>query len=971
MRRVLIFIGFLVYLSSCVEEPGLTVSPTPYLNESDWADSLLQQLSTEEKLGQLLLLQSDLSGVEASPRIQQWVNQGFLGGLLLENLELERFIDFTDSCKTNSALPLFLATNQEVLLNNQFSDVEQIPSYGAVRAIDTDSLQHELLALYTEQAHALGINLSFFNSTGIFNPSFNLKRDSFQITANARLRQMNAHRILPIVEATDFSTILSDSTIDRSEEINHYRALVYGGLGGLNITRSILDSIDLLVQSPADFAVKDLHFDGLITGRLTAENSLERLLQADVDVFVIKDSLEHAFTKLQDALYTGTLSMDALDGKVRKILQAKYWQNGGRFSKKPQEKSVQVLQASLKNDPEGEAPPKCGEDPEKEKVLTHFKANQWGNIARSLQEEAIILASNKDNILPVKDIYRRGFRLIQYGALPMLKFKASFGKYANFFSELEKVKKKEPLPALKRHRSKRWINIITLEDLALEEKRDSAFIRSVLEIAKEDKLVLINFGDPNNLRFFDTSLTIIQIFDHNPVTESLAAQLIFGGIEAKGKFPYTINEYFVEGGGIKTPITRLKYGFPEEVGISPEKLVGIDAIARTAIENGAMPGCQVLVAKNGNVIYNKSFGYHTYNKRQKVQNKDLYDLASITKVAATTLGTMKLYEQKKLSLKDKIKDHLECGENSTIKYIPVKKLLTHGSGLPPSMPIAPYLLYRDQPNAGCDSFFCKEATESYNVKIANNFYFNGGYQDSIWKKVYKTNFRGPRRYRYSDVNFMLLQKIVETRTGERMDSWLNKTVYAPLGLRRSLFNPLSQFKPKQIVPTQNDGRWRQQLVRGYVHDEAAALQGGVGGNAGLFSNTEDLAVLFQMLLNKGKYGGKRYFEEETVQLFTNTYHGNHRGLGFDKPTRGSRSAYSKSASAQTFGHTGFTGTCVWVDPQHDLVYIFLSNRIYPRTSNRLLFKAQVRERIHQVVYDALDTFKGTLPPLDGKPVQRT
>jgi CubicO group peptidase (beta-lactamase class C family) len=287
------------------------------------------------------------------------------------------------------------------------------------------------------------------------------------------------------------------------------------------------------------------------------------------------------------------------------------------------------------------------------------------------------------------------------------------------------------------------------------------------------------------------------------------------------------------------------------------------------------------------------------------------------------------------------------------------------------MPIAPYLLYRTQDNAACDSFFCKNNSGPYTVPVADEFYLAENYIDTIWKKVDKTNYRGPRRYRYSDVNFMLVQRIVESHLEEGMDDFLNKEFYYPLGLRRNMYNPLDAYAKEAIIPTQNDYRWRHQQVHGYVHDEAAALFGGVGGNAGLFSTAEDLAVIFQMLLNNGHYGGKQYLDETTVKLFTNTYHGNHRGLGFDKPTSGSRSAYSRSASPETFGHTGFTGTCVWADPKHDLIFVFLSNRIYPNVNNRALFKEQVRERIHEVVYDALDTYKVSFPVLDFKPGQKS
>jgi CubicO group peptidase (beta-lactamase class C family) len=290
--------------------------------------------------------------------------------------------------------------------------------------------------------------------------------------------------------------------------------------------------------------------------------------------------------------------------------------------------------------------------------------------------------------------------------------------------------------------------------------------------------------------------------------------------------------------------------------------------------------------------------------------------------------------------------------------------MTHRSGIQPHMPVIPYLKYRGAGNTACDSFFCKEASETYNIQVAENFYFQQGLQDRIWKDMNEVSMRRFDRYRYSDANMILVQRILERLQKDSLDNLAQRYFYEPLGLSHITYNPLEKFPEEHIVPTENDRRWRRQQLRGYVHDETAALLGGVAGHAGLFANAEDLAILFQMLLNGGEYARQRYLQAETIDLFTDDSHGNHRGLGFDKRYRSNRTGRAYDMTPNAYGHTGFTGTCAWVDPDHDLVFVFLSNRVFPSVRNRKLFSQNIRTRLHQVVYDALDSYEGGWPELE-------
>jgi CubicO group peptidase (beta-lactamase class C family) len=583
----------------------------------------------------------------------------------------------------------------------------------------------------------------------------------------------------------------------------------------------------------------------------------------------------------------------------------------------------------------------------------HFNSSKWELFRHRLYEASVILANNPRGQIPFTKLGH--FKIWEFSEQPLRHFRRSFKKFADF--NIHRLADwPDQLPEV--NLSKGTTHIILLDDYRLDAQQDKDFLQSIQGVEEGTQVVIINYGPLSNLPLLPSHAAVVQLYERNEITESLGAQLLFGAFQAEGQLPEEWKQQLDFLASASIPI-RLKYGIPQEVGIDPARLVGIDAIARQAIQEGVMPGCQVLVAKEGKIIYNKSFGHHTYRKDQAIHTDDLYDLASITKVGATTLALMQLYDEKKIGLNTPLKEVLPLPKTSQLQSISLKQLMTHQSGLQIYMPVAPYLLFRDQPNAECDSFFCKTPTDTFAVQIADNFYFKQEYQDKIWQDVVKLPLYRKKRTRYSDVNFYLLQKVIEEQTTQRLDQVVAQNFYQPLGLRYMTFNPALKFNKKRLVPTELDKRWRQQLVRGYVHDETAALLGGVAGHAGLFGTAEDLAVVFQMLLNGGQYGGRQYLSAETIELFTSRQYGTSRGLGFDKPSAINQKTVAEDASPDTFGHTGFTGTCVWADPDEELIFIFLSNRVHPVARNPLLNKLEIRRRMHQVVYDALDSFTET------------
>ena len=408
-------------------------------------------------------------------------------------------------------------------------------------------------------------------------------------------------------------------------------------------------------------------------------------------------------------------------------------------------------------------------------------------------------------------------------------------------------------------------------------------------------------------------------------------------------------------GLVTDDVIRLKYTVPEELNIPSEEFSRIDTIANRAIRAGAMPGCQVLVAVDGKVIYEKGFGYHTYEKLQPVKTSDVYDLASITKIAATTLELMKLYEQKKIILDEKISKYLPEIKKSNKKNIILRDLLAHQAGLVAWIPFWKSTFVEGEP---IPYTYSTAGGPSYPFRVAEGLYLSKVYQDSIWNRIIKSPVNKEKKYLYSDLDFILAADIVERQTHKHIDELVENDFYKPMGLSTMGYSPRKHILINRIVPTENDKLFRKQLIQGDVHDPAAAMMGGVAGHAGLFSNASDLATLMQMLLNKGEYGGHKYLESSTIEEFTRTQfpqNNNRRGLGFDKaeadPAKPSPTC--KSASPRTFDHQGFTGTCVWADPEQNLVYVFLSNRVNPDAENEKLSKMNVRTEIQQVIYDAI------------------
>lgn len=563
----------------------------------------------------------------------------------------------------------------------------------------------------------------------------------------------------------------------------------------------------------------------------------------------------------------------------------------------------------------------------------------------NLDAQSTYLLNNAAYSVPIQNLDQAKIASIHFSNIYAAEFDSLANKYAKVTSfkgsDYIGVKDLDDLSA-----DLKWYNtlLVQLNDADLENTPLIDFINTNQKIKT---VIVVLFGSSDALaKLSNPAVTVIWAERVSPVSAFYGAEALFGGVAITQKLGKDVSALYRRGMGFSTSQIRLQYTVPEAVGINSNNLAGIDNIAAEAILNQATPGCVVLVAKDGKVIFNKAYGYHTYAKTIPDKLTDIFDLASMTKISATTMEAMLLYDQGKLNLDATAGDYLPDTRKTNKKDLHIREILAHQAGLIPDIPTLEAIKPADHST---------DSSAAYPTKVNENYYLRKDYfKEVMWPKMLNSPLKTRGQYVYSDLSMCFMQQIVETLTSIPENVYVRQQLYKPLGMQTAGFLPLHRFPADQIIPAEDDPVYRHALLNGYVHDPTAALMGGVAGHAGLFANANDMAILYQMMLNRGTYGGTQYIKPETVDLFTAQQSAiSRRGLGFDRWDPDTARHYpSKLSTPQTYGHTGFTGTCVWVDPKYNLVYIFLSNRVNPVVSNKL-GNLNIRPRIHDVVYDAI------------------
>lgn len=944
-----------------------------------WADSVLQTMNYEEKIGQLFMAVTRSDKDENPEEIKNLICDQHIGGVMFLRGFPTRQTVLTNEFQHLSKIKLMISIDGEWGLQMRLDSTIRFPRQMTLGAMEDDTLIYDMGKEIGRQCRRMGIHVNFAPDIDINNNPMNpvINTRSFgevrEDVARKGLLYMNGMQANGIMACgkhfpghgnTDTDSHLALPVINQpraeidSVELFPFKKLFDSGLSSVMVAHLHIPSLDTtrgqastLSKSIVDTLLQQtMGFRGLIfTDALNMKGvsayyspgTLEvKALQAGNDMLLYSDDVKKGIEQIHYAIQNCELEQTDIDKKVKKILASKHWCGLNKYSQVKTERLVEDLNS-------------------------HHA--QWLNYR--LYRDAVTMLANKKDILPLKNIKEKKiaslvindtlydpFQLYLSDYAPVADFRMTNDASPETVDSLIDVLKEFDYVIVSIHNTSTRASV----NFNISPEDD----RLLVALQKKTKVIFCLFGNAycfTQLPDAMDSDAVIIAYEDTYLPHLVTAEIIFGAMGAHAFLPVTPVASIVRGSGIdfKDAHLRMKYVLPEEEEYSSSVLDKIDSIAVNAIREKIFPGCQVVVASNGSEIYRKSFGFHTYDSLLHVSDYDLYDIASVTKIAATALATMKLFEEDKISLDKKISKYLPEFKNSNKEDITLREMLAHQSGLQAWIPFYKHTLANGGPSY---EVYHPVKDVNYSIPVADSLFIRNDYHEKIWKEIIDSPMGQKGKYVYSDLGMLIMQKIIEKITGKPLDEYTDENFYKPLGLHRLCFRPLEKFEKKNIIPTENDTVFRMQLVHGYVHDPAAAMLNGVAGNAGLFSNANSLAVIMQMILNDGEYGGIKLLKHETINLFTaQQYPGtkNRRGLIFDKPEtdKSINGPTATDASVFSFGHQGFTGTCTWADPKNKMIFIFLSNRIHPDAGNNKISQKNIRTRMMQVVYDAKKKFE--------------
>lgn len=991
---VLVSLGlfFSSFQNKATENDQLTVAP-PFLNlPSPWADSVHARMSLEDKIGQLFSIAAySNKGAKHKQEILDLIQKYKIGGLTFFQGGPVRQALLTNDYQKASEIPLMIAIDGEWGLSMRLDSTVKYPWQMTLGAIQDDSLIYRMGLQIAEQFRRVGVHVNFApvvdvnnnpNNPVIFARSFGEDKKNVARKGIAYMKGMQDGRLLanakhfPGHGDTDTDSHVTLPVVKHSKErmdsieLYPFRAIVEEGIGSMmtahlhlpELTSSkkasslTAEVVDTLLKQELGF--KGLIFtDGLNMGGVAKYQSSEEIdlqaLMAGNDVLLLSQNVGKAVELIKVALKDGRLSEASINASSLKILKAKEWLGLN--------KSKLVATENLYKD---------------------LNQSKYEYLNRNLVEASLTMLRNEADLLPIKNLSGKKIVVLSLAKnkISYRPFQEGLNRYARVdtlhYSSLPVAKQKALMDTLLTydeviisiHKSNKhpWIKA----------KIDTEFKNFVDAIRRKKKASLILFGNAYGLKDFlgaEYINSLVVAYQNSEAAQDLGAQLIFGGVQAKGKLPVSASQALKAGMGIVSlSSSRLKYTLPEELNLNSLDLEAIDNIVDEGIKAKAFPGAQVYVAKSGKVIYNKAFGKPTYESNVAVKSTDLYDIASVTKISSSLLALMDLDGQGKLSLDDKLGKHLKMTKGTAYKDLILRDMLAHQAGLAAWIPFYNKTLIRGQPRF---DIYSKSKSDKYPIQVAKDFYMIDEYRDTIFYRIlHRAKINPKKGYKYSDVGYYFMKEVIEETTGDAIEDYNQENFYESLGMSRTTFKPLEKFELDEIIPTEYDKVFRKQQIHGYVHDPGAAMLGGVGGHAGLFSTANDLGKLMQMYLDDGVYAEKRYLKEGIVKQYAKCQfcedsipknkEENRRGAGFDKPQfHGNPGPTCECVSMNSFGHSGFTGTFAWVDPEEELVYVFLSNRIYPSSDNRKLLDMNIRTRIQEEIYKAINNSKVRTSPV--------
>ncbi|MBC8266097.1 MAG: serine hydrolase [Flavobacteriales bacterium] len=970
-KRDILIVFLVIFFTKCVFSQGLW-KPVFHTNDNYWVDSVLANLSEDERIAQLFMV-ATYSNKEASEKekISALIKEYKIGGLMFLQGSPTKQINLTNYFQSISKTPLMIALDAEWGVAMRLDSVMRFPWQMTLGAVQNEDLIYKMGVEIANQCKLLGVNINFapvadINSNPknpiIGNRSFGESIQKVSSFSAAYMKGMQDNGVLACAKHfpghgdTDSDSHKTLPVIRHSKyhlnkiEIVPFRRLITKGLGSVMVAHLRIPAIDVtknLASSLSKKVVtnllkKELGFQGLIfTDALNMKGVSKyfeageldvKALLAGNDILLMSEDVPVAIEKIKEAILDGKITQEDIDNRCRKILMAKKWMGLDDFQ--------QI---------------------KKHNITARINNSDAELINRNLVENSLTLLQNYENIIPLERLDTLKIASITIGE------KGSYftQMLSNYSPITHFTIKENPTAKMQKELLDKLIGY-NLVIIGIHKSNESPWKKHKIErntdlflqtLAIQSKIVVTLFANPytiNDFLFTNNFDGLIMAYQNSKIAQEFAAQSIFGGIGLSGKLPISTQHYKINF-GVKTNAFRLKYTIPKEVGIREDLLYKIDSLAENAIKQKATPGCQILIAKEGKVFFQKSYGHHTYANKIKVKNSDLYDLASITKIAATMPMLMKMQEDGGFGLGYKLGKLNQYLYHTNKGHLRVRDVLAHQAGLQAWIPF--YKQTIDKDNILRDTLYSIKYSEKYSIKVAEDLYLHHSYSDSILLQISESELLENKEYQYSDLGYYLFKDIIEKKHNKALNLLVEDEFYKPLGLATMGYLPKLKFNKNRIIPTENDDYFRDQLLIGDVHDMGAAMLGGVGGHAGLFSNANDLAILMQMYLQNGSYADRQYLYQSTIKEYTKCQFcrdENRRGAGFDKPALQSQDGgpTCRCVSYLSFGHSGFTGTLAWADPETKIVYVFLSNRIHPTADNKKLLDMDVRTNIMQVIFDA-------------------
>jgi beta-glucosidase-like glycosyl hydrolase/CubicO group peptidase (beta-lactamase class C family) len=945
-------------------------------------DSLLNTLTIREMIAQLIWVPAWASEKSDNFRqVEELVTKHGIGGVIFFEGSRDRQVDFTEHIRKVSKIPLIIAQDAEWGTGMRLSEIEDFPYQMTMGALQDDSLIYRMGAAVAWQCRDLGVNVNLAPVADVnnnpLNPVINYRsfgEDPLKVASKAVMymkglqdngimacaKHFPGHGDTDVDSHTGLPVIRGDRKRFDAVELVPFRRLIDEGVGSIMTAHINVPGLDARPRLPATFSRK------VISGVLREESGFSGLILtdamnmagatltypsgiADAEALIAgNDIIEYstdplrAIDEIARRVEKGEIAVSEIMTRCRKLLAAKMW---------------------LESDP-GEASDSLSGTPDRGDI----PASSHPALIRDLYAGAMTLIENNENLVPLGRIDKIRIATVAVNRLAMTEFQRMTDRYANadhyFIDPGNEQGAQFVLSKLKDY------DVVIAGICALEQKPAEAYgvtpqLLSVMrQIAELNRSAVIWFGNPYGIARLDLGVrptSLLVAYQDNSYTHQTAVQVLFGALGASGRLPVTVNAAYPEGYGIKTPGgIRLQFGFPENAGLSSERLMSkVDSIVQKGLDTLAFPGCQVLIARKGVVVLNKCYGFHLYDSTEAVKEHDLWDLASVTKVSAATPSLMLLNDRGLFDPDKTLGEYLPWFRFSDKGDLVLRKMLAHQSGLRSWIPFWRNTL--DGDTTFRRGIFSDESNRRFALQVSDSLYMNRHYLKDMFREI-RDSPKGPEVYVYSDLTFILAAEIIESLTDTTIDKFAPANIYRPIGAFNITYNPLEKYPRERIVPTEYDSLFRKQMLRGTVHDEGTAMLGGVSGHAGLFATGNDLLKLVEMYRRGGEYGGVRVLSPEVLSEYTRVQfpeNNNRRALGFDKPLLGNdtippEEAYPcRSASRASFGHSGFTGTFIWVDPDAEISYVFLSNRVYPTRNNSLLSDLSIRGKILQAAYDAI------------------